>query len=216
MNLKKLKTTKAFFKFNNNKSQKFLLFLLLAFSIYCSINLGKSWDEGFHILQGKVTLNYLLSFGRIDEYIFYREYYSTIYWTLKYFFTQIFPHSYQIEATHLINLVFSLSAIIGTGKLSRELFNKNIGKIVFVILFFYPTFFGHMAFNGKDNILAFCHVWIFYLVLRYLKNQNISDKKNNYIILLGILCATATGIQLAFIATLVPILLFVFIEIFFL
>ena len=185
MNLKKLKTTKAFFKFNNNKSQKFLLFLLLAFSIYCSINLGKSWDEGFHILQGKVTLNYLLSFGRIDEYIFYREYYSTLYWTLKYFFTQIFPHSYQIEATHLINLVFSLSAIIGTGKLSRELFNKNIGKIVFIILFFYPTFFGHMAFNGKDNILAFCHVWIFYLVLRYLKNQNISDKKNNYIFYLA-------------------------------
>ena len=39
-------------------------------------------------------------------------------------------------------------------------------------LLFYPLFFGHMAFNSKDTILAFSHVWIFYYVLKYLKNQN--------------------------------------------
>jgi hypothetical protein len=130
--------------------------------------------------------------------------------------TQIFPSKYQIEITHLINLVFSLSAVIGIGKLSKELFNQKVGKIVFLVLFFYPIFFGHMSFNGKDMFLAFCHVWIFYLVIRYLKKQNIRDKVNNYIIFLGIIAASATGLEFVFLGSLFPIFLFVLIEIFFL
>ena len=92
------------------------------------------------------------------------------------------PSKYQIEVSYLINLVFSLSTIVALSKLTKELFNKKVGKIIFLILFFYPIFFGHMAINSKDSILAFCHVWIFYLIIRYLKKQNFKDKANNYII----------------------------------
>ena len=214
MNLKKLKKTETFFKFNSKKSHKAFLFFLLIFSIYYSLAIGKSWDEDFQLFQGKVTLDYLFSFGKIDKDYLYREYFSTIYWSLKYFLTLIFPYKYQIEISHLINLIFSLSGIIAIGKLSKELFNKKVGKIVFLILFFYPIFFGHMAFNDKDMVLAVCHVWIFYLVIKYLKKQNIKDKSNYYVIFLGMLAAIATGIHIIFLGALIPIFLFVLIEIF--
>ena len=155
----------------SNKKQKILIFFLFLYSAYCALLIGQSWDENFHFSQGKITFNYLLSFGRIDKDIFYREFYSPIYWTLQYFLAQIFPAKYQIESSHLVNLIFSLSAIFALAKLSKELFNKEVSKIVFLILFFYPIFFGQMGFNPKDTILAFCHLWIFYSLLRYLKNN---------------------------------------------
>ena len=75
----------------SKKKQKILLFFLFSFSIYCALIIGKSWDEGFHLIQGRVALNYLLSLGRINEDLFYREYYSPIYWSLQYLLTQILP-----------------------------------------------------------------------------------------------------------------------------
>ena len=215
MNLMKSKKTKFFFKFSK-KNYTIFFFLLIIFSIYCSLTIGRSWDEGAHLKTGKITLDYLFSLGKIDTSILYREQYSPIYWSLQYLLTQIFPYEYRIEVTHLTNLIFSFSAIVGIGKLSKELFNQKIGKIVFLVLFFYPIFFGHMSFNGKDMFLAFCHVWIFYLVIRYLKKQDIRDKANKYIIFLGILAASATGLELVFFGSLIPIFLFVLIEIYFL
>ena len=152
--------------------QKILFLFLVCFSIYCALTIGQGWDEGFLLIQGKVTLDYLLSLGRIDVDIYLREYYSPIYYSLKYLLIQIFPIEYQIEVSHIINLIFSLSVIIAIKKLSKELFNEKVGNYVFLILFFYPIFFGHMAFNSKDTILAFSHVWIFYLSIKYLKKQN--------------------------------------------
>ena len=128
MNLKKL----------NKKKQKILLFFLFSFSVYCALIVGQSWDEMPHFGYAKITLNYLFSLGSIDEEIFGREYYSTLYWSLQYLLTKVFPSQYKIEVGHLINLFFSFSTILGIGKIGKELFNKNVGKIVFLILFFYP------------------------------------------------------------------------------
>ena len=49
------------------KKQKILLFFLFAFSIYCALKIGQSWDEAFHLIQGKTTLDYLFSLGKIDK-----------------------------------------------------------------------------------------------------------------------------------------------------
>jgi len=196
--------------------QKILFLFLICFSIYCALTIGQAWDEKFLITQGKITLNYLLSLGKIDDDLFQREYYSPIYYSIRFLLTQIFPIKYQIEANHIINLIFSISAIIAIKKLSKELFNENVGKIVFLILFFYPIFFGHMAFNSKDTIIAFSHVWIFYLSIKYLKKQNIKHKANNYINFIAVLAALATGINLFFLGSLIPIFLFILIDIFFL
>ena len=198
------------------RSYKIFIFFLFIFSIYCSLTIGRSWDEEFQLYQGKVTLNYLSTFGSINTDYLYREFYAPFYWTINYLFTQLFPEKYLIEVSHLVNLIFSLSAIIGTSKLCKELFNKKVGEIVLIILFFYPIFFGHLSFNGKDNIIVFSHVWIFYLIIRYFKNQNIKSKVSNYIITLGLLTAIGSSIHLTFLGSLIPIFLFALIEIFFL
>jgi len=196
--------------------QKILFLLLIAFSIYCALSIGQSWDEEFLIKQGRITLNYLFSLGRVNADIELREYYSPIYYSLKFLLLQIFPFSYKIEVSHLINLIFSLSTIVATKKLSKELFNENVGNYVFLILFFYPIFFGHMAFNSKDTIAAFSHVWIFYLSIKYLKKQNIALKANNYINFIAVLAALSVGINLLFLGSLTPIFLIILIDIFFL
>tara|TARA_Y100000590_G_scaffold189287_1_gene215634 strand:+ start:4152 stop:5732 length:1581 start_codon:yes stop_codon:yes gene_type:complete len=192
-----------------------LLFALIAFSIYCALSIGEAWDERYEILRGKTTLEYFFSLGKINNNILYREYNSTIYYTLLYFFTTIFPNNYQIEVSHLINMSFSIATIFGISKVCNELFNKKVGKITFLILFLYPIFFGHMAFNSKDTIIAFSHVWIVYLLFRYIKNQEIKEKTNSYILFIAILAATATGIKFVFLGTLIPVLLFFLIDVFY-
>jgi hypothetical protein len=196
-------------------NQRILFFLLILFSFYCAITIGQSWDEHFHLLQGKITLDYLFSLGKIDNDIFRREYYSAFYWSIKYFLIQIIPSALQIEASHAVNLFFSLSTIIALKKLCKELFNIKVSNIVFLVLFFYPIFFGHMAFNGKNMILAFSHAWIFYIILRYFKFQNHKDKTNGYVISISALTALSSGINLFFIGTLIPIFIFILFEIFF-
>ena len=111
------------------KKESLLFFFLIFFSIYCSIAVGQSWDGAFHILQGKVTLEYLFSLGKIDKELFYREYYSPSYWSIKYLIMKIFPSKYQVEISHLVNLSVSIGAIIGFAKLGKEFFNKEkIGR----------------------------------------------------------------------------------------
>ena len=198
------------------KKQKILFLFLAIFSIYCALSIGQGWDEEHSFLQGKIAINYLLSLGKIEEDIFRREFYSPIYYSVKFLLIQIFPIKFQIEASHLINLIFSLSAIIGIKKISKELFNEKVGKIVFLTLFFYPSFFGHMALNSKDTIIAFCHVWIFFLSIQYIKKQDIKHKANSYINFIAILSALGTGINLFFLGSLIPIFLFLLIDIFFL
>ena len=130
--------------------QKILLFFLISYSIYCAIIIGETWDEGFHLNQGKIVLDYIFSFGEIDNHFLHREQFSTIYWSLSYLLTKQFPLQYQIEVSHLLNLIFSLSAIIGIGKLTQELFNKKVGKIVFLILL--PTVRA-VVINTPEEIL---------------------------------------------------------------
>ena len=193
--------------------QNIILLSLILFSSYSAITLGQTWDEDHLSKQGEIALNYLFSLGRIDEYIFRREYYSPIYYSLKYLFLQSFPIKYQFEVNHLINLGFSIAAIFGISKVSKELFNQKVAKITFIVLFLFPAFHGHMSFNSKDTIIAFCHVWIFYSFIKYLKNQTkiISSK---YFYNIGILSAIGTGINLFFFGSLVPLFLFIFYDIF--
>ena len=199
------------------KIEIFTVTLLFLFGFYCALNVGIAWDNLLHIDMGNRRLKYLLSFGndyRVTTLPSDQKFHPGFYYTLIAFLTKMFPKTYEIETLHLANYLFSISTIFGISKIASELFNKKVGKIVFLILFFYPIFFGHMAFNDKDMVLAVCHVWIFYLVIKYLKKQNIKDKSNYYVIFLGMLAAIATGIHITFLGALIPIFLFVLIEIF--
>ena len=199
------------------KNKNIFLFFIIIFSIYCSLIIGVSWDELFHHELGLITLNYLLSLGKIypEEKILLSEIYSPMYWTISAFFSKMLPSKFEVQVIHLINLTFSISTIFGISKISKELFNAKVGKIVFLLCFFYPIFFGHMSINGKDTILAFSNVWITYSILKYLKKQQISKKRNTCLFVIGFASALGTGIQMLFLGSLIPIILFVAIEIFF-
>ena len=67
--------------------QKIFFYSLIIFSVYSAVLLGQTWDEGHLTKQGQITINYLLSLGRLDEDVFRREYYSPIYYSLKYSLT---------------------------------------------------------------------------------------------------------------------------------
>ena len=157
-----------------------IVFFLFFFSLYCSLIIGQSWDESYHTNLGKRNLVYLFSLGRVESYLGYSQYYSSLYWSLQYFFSQLFIYKYQTEINHLINLLFSFSAIFALYRIGKQLFNKSIAQILFLLLLFYAPFFGHMGLNPKDTILAFCHLWIFSLVLSYLKSKNNKKKTKKY------------------------------------
>ena len=197
-------------------NQRSIFLFLIFFSIYCALNVGLTWDEDFLIYtQGKRAVDYLFSLGKINEDIFRGEYYSPIYYSIKYFFINMLPLKFRVEVSYLINLFFSFLAIIGIKKLTELLFNRDVGKITFLVLFFYPVFFGHMAFNSKDTIIALCHVWIFYLLLRYIKNGNKNKSSINNFYLIGILAAVGSGINLFFLGSLIPVAVIVLLEIYF-
>ena len=51
----------------SREKQRILIFFLIIFSIYYALTIGIAWDEKYHIIQGKITLDYLSSLGKIDR-----------------------------------------------------------------------------------------------------------------------------------------------------
>ena len=44
----------------NKKKKNIIIFFLFMFAAYSRITIGSSWDESFHLLQGKITSDYLI------------------------------------------------------------------------------------------------------------------------------------------------------------
>ena len=200
-----------------NKINNIILWLLIIFTIYCAWVIGLTWDTFFHIDIGTKRLKYLLSLGSYD-YISYadQKFYPGIFDTFTVFITKMFPKKYEVEALHLTRFIFSISTIFGISKIASELFNKQVGKIVFLLCFFNPTFFGHTSINQKDMIVAFSNIWATYLIIKYIKNQTIDEKRNRYAILLGLVIGFGLGVRIAFFGSLLPVVFISIIEIFFL
>ena len=194
--------------------KKYIFYIFILFSIYVAIIIGETWDESYHYEIGKITFNYIFSFGQINKDLFYREVYSPLLWMVQYFISLIFPINYKTEVMHVINLFFALTAAFGLKKITKILFNSRVSEYSFVLLLFYPVFFGHMSINSKDIFLASCHVWILYYVLKYLRHPNLIRP----IVLklkISVLLAIGTGIQLLFVGSLIPIILLLFFDAFF-
>ena len=134
--------------------------------------------------------------------------------TLTAFISQMIPKKYEVQIHHLINLFFSFSAIIGISKISKILFNKKVSKIIFLIAFLNPIFFGHMSINPKDTIIAFSNIWATYFIIRYLQTQHINIKRKYFSTLIGITIGFGLGVRVIFIGTLLPIFILFFLDIF--
>ena len=186
-----------------------ILVLLFIFVFYCALIIGSSWDEPVEITRGNERLKYLFSFGSLENYWGNQvdEFMPGFYSTLASFITKMFPKKYEIETLHLTNLLFSIFTIFGISKISSELFDKKVGKIVFILCFLNPIFFGHTAINQKDMIVAFSNIWVTYLIIRYLRNQQISDKRNRYVIFAGLATGLGLGVRIVFLSSLLPIII---------
>ena len=123
------------------KAKNLIIFLFFSFAVYCALVVGQSWDEFYHTDLGKRNLVYLLTLGRVESYLGYSQYYSSFYWSLQYFFSQLFSIKYQTEINHLINLLFSFSTLFALNKIGKQLFNKEIGKIFFFFIILLSIFF---------------------------------------------------------------------------
>ena len=158
------------------------LTLLFIFVFYCALTIGSSLDESYEMNIGKERLKYLFSFGSYKDYGFYKyeEFYPGFYNTLAIFVTKIFPNKYEIEIWHLTNTIFSISTVFGIYKITSNLFDKKVGKIVFLLCFINPIFFGHMAINERDILIAFCNIWMSYTLIKYFKYHYIKEKRNKY------------------------------------
>ena len=160
------------------------LLALFIYSFYCVMQLGVTWDVAFHYELGKDRLDYLFSLGsnEVNEKTFKNtKYYPGVYSTISTFFTYFLSKKYIIESIYFVNLVFSFLAVFGIQKISKEFFNKEIGKITFVICLFNPIFFGHMGMNSIDVAMASAYIWFFYTIIKYLKKQHINEKINYYV-----------------------------------
>ena len=203
------------------KVEIFTLTLLLIFAFYCAISIGISWDFEMEVNRGNERLKYLffqssfenykLAVSRVGE-----EFYPGFYTTLVSFIAKMFPKEYEFETWQLTNSLFSVLTVFGIYRISRNLFNKKVGKIIFLLYFLNPIFFGHMAMNPKDIIIAFANVWSTYIFIMYLQNQDQKEKCNRYILLAGLTVGLGTGMRLPFTITLIPLFFFVIIDIFFL
>ena len=193
------------------KFENFILFFLVIFSVYCSLILGMSWDEPYHYELGKNRLKYLFSFGRFEyispfSWTSNSSHFPGFYDTLSAFISQMIPRNYEIQMHHLINLFFSFCAISGLAKISKILINRKVSKIIFLILFLNPIFFGHMSINPKDTIIAFSNIWVTYFIIRYLQTQHFENKRKYLSTLIGIVIGFGVGIRVIFISTLLPII----------
>ena len=201
----------------NKQTINIFLSIIILYSSYCAVTSGLSWDEGTHLIMGFERLNYFLSLGldKIDRSVLTIQYYPGLTFTVAAFFTTIFPSKFEIEILHLVNLFFSIAAIFGIYNLSKVFFNKAVARIAFLITFFNPIFFGHMFMNPKDTVVTSSYVWIIFFIIKYLKDQLNNEKRKKIILYISLIGVLGMGARLAFWGTLLPVVLFIFIDIFY-
>ena len=199
------------------KKENYIILLFVVYSIFCALSISESWDTSYYYNVGKDRLDYLFSFGKnkVDFQIGSSQFNPGVYDTISAFFVQFFPGGFKFQSIFLINLIISILTIFGAYNLCKIFFNKIIGKITFVYIFFNPIFFGHMAMNSKDTVIAFSLVWFTYFTIRYLQKQNDDGKRKRYINLSAICLALGIGARTSFVATLIPIIILLPLEILF-
>ena len=201
----------------NKKVENIVIVILFSLVFYNALIIGSPIDEPYDMLMGEERLKYLFSLGSYTDFDvhMYEKFYPGLYNTIAIFITKLFPQKIEIEVWHLVNSICSIFTVFGIYKITTILFNKNVGKITFLLCFLNPIFFGHMAMNSKDTIIATAHVWFIYTTIRYLQKQNLSENSGYYILIAGLLLGLGTGVRLQFIATLFPWFLFIFLDIFY-
>jgi len=196
---------------NLNRFALSLIALLLLFAIFCSINIGMSWDEPQRHWQGAIRTIYLKSFefgkfefkpggwSEIEPGL-----YDTVSFLISNLLLKIFPGK-LIGIKHLTNLTFSFLTLIGLFSISKKIFNKEIAYLATLLCFLNPFFFGHMGINPVDTIISFALVWFAYFTYMYC--INFENKRLRFLILAAFCMGFGVGTRLPFLAVPIPIII---------
>jgi len=203
---------------NLNKITLSLIFSLFIFAIYCSINIGMSWDEPQNHWQGAIRADYLksLDFGNFKfKPGGWSEVEPGFYDTLSFFISDLFIKFLPgkiIGIKHLTNLTFSLLTLVGLFALCKKIFNKEIAYLATFLCFVNPFFFGHMSINPKDTISCFALVWFSYYAYMYC--VNFEEKRLRFLVLASVFMGIGVGTRLPFFAVPIPIFVSILVFIF--
>ena len=179
--------------------------------IFCSMDIGMSWDEPQNHWQGAIRADYLKSF-EIGQFKFkpggWSEVepglYDTFHFFVANFLLKIFPGK-LIGIKHLINLTFSFSALVGLFVISSKIFNKQVAYLATFLCLTNPFFFGHMSINPKDTISCFALVWFAYSVYMYC--INFEKKRLRFLLLASFFMGVGVGTRLPFFVVPIPIII---------
>tara|TARA_B100001121_G_scaffold170030_1_gene148450 strand:+ start:2307 stop:3902 length:1596 start_codon:yes stop_codon:yes gene_type:complete len=198
-----------------NVLEFFILFIFVLYAYYSSIISGISWDEFFVFNRGEERLKYLFSFGNSKITYDQNEFFPGLNDSLAVFFTQLFPRNFEYVSLHIFNTSVSMLTLFGTYQLFKFLLNKRISKIIFLILFFNPIFFSHMAINSKDTLISFSFVWLLLYFLKYLKHQGDKFKSKKIIYALLLFFTIGIGTRFHFVSLLILFIPFLLNNIYF-
>ena len=192
---------------NLNKVVLSLIVLLSLFSIFCSINIGMSWDEPLHHFNGALRANYLKSFafGQFKfeggHMQFHPGLYDTFTFIITDFLLKIFPEK-VIVIKHSINLTFGFLTLVGLFLISKKNFNKEVAYLATFLCFLNPFFFGHLSINPKDTIICFSLVWFTYFIYMYC--ANFEKKRLGFLILASFSMGFGLGTRVSFFVITIP------------
>ena len=201
---------------NKNKLANITLILsiygLLALSFLSSIQIGFSWDEYFHHINGLVRFKFLNSLGEFEKYQFRNnEFYPGLYDTLSYSVSHLIFLikkdlfiKFLAEIMHILNFTFSSLSILGLYILSKKIFNKRIALFTCLLTLMNPFFFGHMGMNSKDLIIFFSLIWFCYYFYLYCASEKNVFK---YLIYSSFFIGFGCGVRLTFLVVIFPVVM---------
>ena len=131
------------------------------------LDYGLTWDEESQHIYGQYVLRWYQTRGRDDSALTFENlmYYGAFFEIVAEIAARWSPWG-TYEGRHFVNVVFALSAVVGTYKLGRLVGTPRAGFLSALFLLTIPEFYGHSFNNPKDIPLAALSVWALVAILR--------------------------------------------------
>ena len=146
--------------------------------VVCSLGLvgflhgdyGVTWDEPNQHQYGKHVVRYYETlFADRSALTFLDAYlYGALFDSVAALLVRASPLG-AFETRHLANALVGLAGILGLWKMARLVGGGGAAALAGALLFFEPSYFGHMFNNPKDIPFAVGYVWSLYFLMRCLE-----------------------------------------------
>ncbi|MBI3451250.1 MAG: glycosyltransferase family 39 protein, partial [Rhodospirillales bacterium] len=142
-----------------------VLVVLFTFEDY-----GVTWDEFYHIANGKHVLAYYATLFADRTVLAYHNLYlyGGVFDGMAALASQFLPFG-DYQTSNLLNALVGLLGIWGCGKLAGEIAGRRAGLFAAVFLILNPSWYGHMFNNPKDIPFAAAMAWALYFMARTVK-----------------------------------------------